>query len=156
MQMNQHQLQSLDEGEEEEEAVHLDQISNAEMEAKIRAMKQQIRAYQFGGPDSESAEIDNEVNKIVAYNSNGHMSQNLNDLNINDVETSSVEIRMPKRHSSHDSDHEDGEHCDDEEEDNNYMQSRKNANEEFVREDLIRKIENTKRKIEREQAKAFE
>ena len=96
------------------------------------------------------------MNQIVAYNSNGQESQNINDLNINDVETSSVEIPIPKRDYSHGSINEDGEHPDDEEEDNNYMQSRKNANEEIVREDLIRKIENTKRKIEREQAKAFE
>ena len=42
-------------------------------------------------------EIDQQVNQIVAYNSNGIMSQNLNDLNINDVETSSAEIPIPKR-----------------------------------------------------------
>ena len=94
--MEDHYLEDQEEGEDED-AVNLDRVSNAEMEAKIRAMKEQIRAFQLQGPESESVEIDQQVNQIVAYNSNGIMSQNLNDLNINDVETSSAEIPIPKR-----------------------------------------------------------
>ena len=67
---------------------------------------------------------------------------------MNDVETSSIELAIPKRDSSEGS-IEDEDHGDDEEEDNG-------VDEELVREELIRKIENTKKKIEREQARASE
>ena len=68
---------------------------------------------------------------------------------MNDVETSSVELAIPKRESSLEESVENEDHGDDEEEDNGF-------DEEFVREELIRKIENTKKKIEREQQKAVE
>ena len=63
---------------------------------------------------------------------------------MNDVETSSIDLGIPKRDSSVGEGSIDNEdHGDDEEEDNGF-------DEELVREELIRKIESTKKKIERE------
>ena len=55
MQMRLAQQQQSEEdhlGEEEEEALNLDQISNTELENKIRLMKQQILGMQGMGGDS--------------------------------------------------------------------------------------------------------
>ena len=78
------------------------------------------------------------------------MSQNLADLNLNEhIETSSIELAIPKRDSSVEGEIESDDDAPAEEDEEDVRDA-----EDFGREELMRKIEATKKKIEREQARA--